>query len=58
LDEKAFRRLVPAFALCLGAEAHFGLADVRGLERQESVETLRWAARALVRIALEEANSS
>jgi AcrR family transcriptional regulator len=54
LDEESFQRLVSALTLCLGAEPHFVLSDVRGLENDEIVETLRWTAHVLVSAATSE----
>ena len=45
------RRLESALALCLGAEAFVVLRDLCGLDDDEALETLRWAAQALVAAA-------
>ncbi|WP_270886720.1 TetR/AcrR family transcriptional regulator [Pedococcus sp. 5OH_020] len=54
LDEATFERLVSALAMVVGWEALIVLQDVRGLEKEERLETSLWAARALVRAALED----
>ena len=54
LDGPAFERLVSALAMVVGWEALVVLHDLRGLDEAEQVETSLWAARALVRAALDE----
>jgi AcrR family transcriptional regulator len=54
LDDVSFQRLVSALALCMGAEAHFVLRDLRGLQGGEIDDTLRWAVQALLMTALRE----
>lgn len=54
LDEPRFERLVSALALCFGWEAFIVLKDVRGLHNVEGEHVSAWAARVLLRAALEE----
>jgi AcrR family transcriptional regulator len=54
LDRKRFERLVSALVMVLGWEALIVERDVRGLDAAESETLSAWAARALVRAALEE----
>jgi AcrR family transcriptional regulator len=54
LDEPRFERLVSALALCFGWEAFIVLKDVRGLDNREGKHISTWAARVLLRAALEE----
>jgi AcrR family transcriptional regulator len=54
LDQRSFRRLVSALALCTGTEAYVVLRDLCGLDDREAEETLRWAALALVTGGLKE----
>jgi hypothetical protein len=54
LDESGFERLVSALALCFGWEAFIVLKDVRGLDNTEAERVSAWAARELLRAALEE----
>jgi AcrR family transcriptional regulator len=54
LDEPRFERLVSALALCFGWEAFIVLKDVRGLDNIEGEHVSTWAARVLLRAALEE----
>lgn len=54
LDEVRFERLVSALALCFGWEAFIVLKDVRGLDNIEGEHVSSWAARVLLRAALEE----
>jgi AcrR family transcriptional regulator len=54
LDESRFERLVSALALCFGWEAFIVLKDVRGLDNTEAEHVSVWAARVLLRAALEE----
>lgn len=53
LDAVAWQRLVAAVCLTVGIEAQLVLRDVVGLGRGEVLEVERWAARTLVRAALE-----
>ena len=55
LDESGFRRLTAALSLCMGIEALVVLRDVCGLDPAQAEETLRWAARILLRSSLAEA---
>lgn len=55
LDPAAFERLVSALALVVGWEALVVLQDLRGLPPDDQEDVTTWAARALVRVALEEA---
>ena len=54
LDSAAFERLVSALAMVVGWEALIVLQDLRGLTAEEQLDTSLWAARALVRAALDE----
>ena len=54
LDEAAFERLVSALAMVVGWEALIVLQDLRGLTSDEQAETSLWAARALIRAALDD----
>jgi AcrR family transcriptional regulator len=54
LDRKRFERLVSALVMVLGWEALIVQRDVRGLDAGESEALSAWAARALVRAALDE----
>jgi AcrR family transcriptional regulator len=54
LDAATFERLVSSLAMVVGWEALIVLDDLRGLPPDERTETALWAARALVRAALEE----
>ena len=54
LDRKRFERLVSALVMVLGWEALIVQRDVRGLSAEEGESLSAWAARALVRAALEE----
>jgi AcrR family transcriptional regulator len=55
LDEARYERLVSALAVCIGFEALLVLRDIRGLAPAEAEAVSRWAARALLRASLEEA---
>jgi AcrR family transcriptional regulator len=55
LAPAAFERLVSALAMVVGWEALIVLQDLRGLSGEEQTETSLWAARALIRAALDEA---
>jgi AcrR family transcriptional regulator len=56
LDEASFERLVAALSLCVGIEAQVALRDVCGLSSQEAAEVKLWAAAALLKAALTEAD--
>jgi AcrR family transcriptional regulator len=53
LDEKSRRRLAAALTLVLGIEPITVLKDVCGLDDEETLEVLSWAAGALLRAGLE-----
>ena len=57
LDDERFQRLVSAIAMVIGWEAMLVLRDIRGLDRDEEEEVSSWAARALVKAALEDLES-
>lgn len=54
LDDAGFERLVSGLAMVVGWEALIVLEDIRGLDLPERTETSLWAARALIRAALED----
>jgi len=54
LDEARFERLVSGLAMVIGWEALVVLQDVRGLAPDEQQAVSLWAARTLIRAALEE----
>ena len=54
LPEGTLRRLTMALALTVGTEAMITLRDVCQLEPDEARQTMLWAARALVKAALDE----
>jgi AcrR family transcriptional regulator len=54
LDGDLFERLVSALAMVVGWEALIVLQDLRGLDADAQVTTSLWAARALIRSALDE----
>ena len=54
LPEATFERLVSALAMVVGWEALIVLQDLRGLPPDDQVETTLWAARALIKAALDE----
>jgi len=58
LDEPTRDHLVGALSLCMGIEALVVLRDVCAFSPEQAVETSRWAARALLRTALDEASAS
>jgi AcrR family transcriptional regulator len=59
LDRAARRRLHSALALTLGPEAMISLKDVAGINDQEEIiATLQWAADALLRTALHDAETA
>jgi hypothetical protein len=53
----AYRRLVSALALCGGIEALLVLRDIRGLPETEAIAVSRWAAQALLRQTIQEAET-
>jgi len=53
LDQKSRRRLAAALTLVLGIEPITVLKDVCGLDDEETLEVLSWAAGALLRAGLE-----
>jgi AcrR family transcriptional regulator len=55
LGRRRYERLVSALAMCVGIEALIVLRDLRGLSEHEAEEVSRWAAKTLLREALEEA---
>jgi hypothetical protein len=55
---RLFERLVSALSIVIGWEAFIVLSDVRGLDHTEQVQVAGWAARAIVRAAIHEANRS
>lgn len=55
LGKRRYERLVSAIAMCVGIEALIVLRDLRGLSESEAEEVSRWAARTLLREALDEA---
>jgi AcrR family transcriptional regulator len=55
LEPREFDRLVSALAMVIGWEALVVLEDVRGLPSDEQLATSLWAARALIRAALDQA---
>lgn len=55
LGKRRYERLVSALAMCVGIEALIVLRDLRGLSEHEAEEVSRWAAKTLLREALEEA---
>jgi AcrR family transcriptional regulator len=55
LTEPAFERLVTAVAMVTGFEAVIVQRDLRGLDPAAGADVSEWAARALVRAALQEA---
>jgi hypothetical protein len=56
LDDKRRRRLAAALTLVLGIEPITVLKDVCGLDDEETLEVLSWAAGALLRAGLEESD--
>lgn len=58
LSPSQFKRLVSALSVLLGWEALIVLRDIRGLGRRQEEDVIVWAARALVKAALEESNDS
>lgn len=55
VDKRRFERLVSALVMVLGWEALIIQRDMRGLEPREGEELSAWAARALVKATLDEA---
>lgn len=55
LGKRSFEQLVSALALCFGWEALLVLRDVRGLDHEQAQEVSLWAARSLIKAALENA---
>jgi AcrR family transcriptional regulator len=55
LPRVGFERLVSALSMVIGWEAIIVLEDIRGLSGQEQQKASLWAARALIRAAVEEA---
>jgi AcrR family transcriptional regulator len=58
LDDAQLRRLRNALALTFGAEAVVVTRDVCRIDAKEATETMRWAAAALIRAAIEEAQGN
>ena len=56
LEPAAFERLVSGLAMVVGWEALIVLGDLRGLARDDALDTTLWAARALIQTALDERN--
>jgi hypothetical protein len=54
LTSDEFERLVSALAMVVGWEAEIVLQDLRGLGPEEELAVTLWAARALIRAALDE----
>jgi AcrR family transcriptional regulator len=54
LGKRRFEELVSALAMVIGWEALIVARDVRGLSQKEAEDVSAWAARALVRAALED----
>lgn len=55
LDKRQFTRLAKALSLTYGLELRLVLRDIWGSSEKETRDIAQWAARALVRAALEEA---
>ena len=58
LAPKARKRLKQALSIVMGTEALIAVRDVSGASTEESLDASAWAARALVRQALEEAEKT
>ena len=58
LPKSAYARLVSAISLCVGAEALIVLRDVRGLDQASAADVSAWAAKALLRAALDEVSAT
>jgi AcrR family transcriptional regulator len=56
LDDNAWERLVSALAMVIGFEPLLVARDTRGLSSEDAAEVSAWAARSLLRAALEEAD--
>jgi AcrR family transcriptional regulator len=56
LGEEQFAQLIAALALCSGIEATVVLRDVCALDSREAEGVMRWAAQALLRAGLAEAD--
>ncbi|TDO68994.1 TetR family transcriptional regulator [Kribbella sp. VKM Ac-2571] len=54
LDEDLFEQLVSGIAMVVGWEALIVLQDLRGLDADSQVQASTWAARALIRAAVDE----
>lgn len=54
---KAYERLVSALALCGGIEALLVLRDIRGLPESDAIAVSGWAAQALLKQTLQEAET-
>ncbi|HVT19774.1 MAG TPA: helix-turn-helix domain-containing protein [Mycobacteriales bacterium] len=54
LDADLYEQLVSSLAMVIGWEAMIVLADLRGLDGEQQVAASTWAARALIRAALDE----
>ena len=54
LTAARFKRLVSALSVVMGWEALVVLEDIRGLSRRDEGDVCEWAARALVRAAIDE----
>jgi AcrR family transcriptional regulator len=52
LEDAAFQRLISALCAVVGWETQTALRDVRGLDPQTELDTMIWAARALVEAAI------
>lgn len=52
LPEPELRRVVHAIAAAVGIDALVWLTDIAGLSRDQSVEVMRWSARALLQAVL------
>jgi hypothetical protein len=56
LDDDRQRRLKAALALTLGMDSVVVMKDVCGLDDEEALDVLRWAAIAILRAGLAEAS--
>lgn len=52
LNQKQWKRLVSALTVCIGTEAMIVLRDIRALDKEQSIEVVRWISRSLLRAAL------
>ena len=57
LEAEHFERLMMALALCVGIESMVVMKDICGLTPSEAEAVKLWAARALVRAALNESKN-